>query len=166
MTVWHAWRVTPGREFAVQDALIRLGARTAVPSHWVWLRRPGQRARPRRMAVIAGYVFAGWPEGRVPWWPLAGLKDLRGAVTFDRRTPAVVAQSDVERLLALERPLHPPPETRRFRIGERIKIRRGHLAELTGLVQALEGGTVLAAVRMFGREHVVRIDEGAVEAIR
>lgn len=159
--IWHAYKTAPQAEFRVQEKLITLGARTVVPVQWHWRRVKNARPVPRRKPVITGYVFAGFKE--VPWWALSIVDGLHGVVSFNGR-PAIIPATAIPTIAAMEQPLRDMAQGPKFRMEQKIKIKRGMFAELSAVVDGFERGKVIAIVEMFGKQARVPVAEEHIEA--
>lgn len=177
---WTILLTTPQSEFRVRDELIERGASAVVPVEFRWSR--GKAKRIARQPLLPGYVFAeidNWAaliqrttrtirigkddfvhtEGAAHL--LDGLRD-RPLLMIDG-APARLAPSAVVALLALSRPIQEIRQS--VRIGDRLRIKVGHLTDLQADVARITAkGQPVAIVTMFGKSHEVTLEPGQWEA--
>ena len=158
---WIVLTCTPQTEFASRDALHRIGLAALVPVEF----RMRQAAKVKsftRRPVLPGYVFASrdcldqWPDVR-------RIDGLRLPLRIDGRC-AMLTPVQVSALELLSQPAEQRQTGHSYRIGDRIRIRRGAMAELEAVIASLDGGRFVAAVELFGKQHHVKIDPEHVEA--
>lgn len=165
MTVWqwHVLRVRPGSELACRDALhLDMQRHALVPVEIV--RRESRRRKMFhvRQPLVPGYVFArltdaDWPGVRL-------IKGVTGVLLTDAR-PATLSADQIEAVERLSRAAALPAgsERRALAAGDRVSIRRGPWAELSGVVEMIERGRVVALVDLLGTTSRVRLEPDAVE---
>lgn len=162
---WHVIR-TRGpvfakfHEFEVRDVLIAADVHALVPVEF----RLGRAKQPVRRPRIPGYVFASWETWTdVPWATLHRMPEVIGVMQQGGRL-LTLSQSEVDTLAALSVPLQQRIQGARYAIGDRIKIKRGALAELPGIVSRIEGAAMWTIIEMMGKTHEVRVSEADVAA--
>ena len=157
---WTILLTTPQSEFRVRDELIERGASAVVPVEFRWSR--GETKRPMRRPVIPGYVFADIERWEVIFGkPLDGLR-TRPVLLIEGR-PANLTANAVSSLLALSRPIQGPRP--QVRIGDRLRVKLGHLTDLQADVARITAkGQPVAVVEMFGKRHEVTLEAGQWEA--
>ena len=157
---WTILLTTPQSEFRVRDELIERGASAVVPVEFRWSR--GETKRPMRRPVIPGYVFAvidNWAT--VFTRPLSGLSS-RPVLLIEGR-PALLSQDAADALLALSRPIQELRQS--VRIGDRLRVKLGHLTDLQADVARITAkGQPVAVVQLFGKAHEVTLTDGQWEA--
>jgi transcription antitermination factor NusG len=53
----------------------------------------------------------------------------------------------------------------RWRVGEKVRIKKGALAELEGIIEVIRKGKPVASVEMFGKRHQVTLDPEIIERV-
>ena len=159
--MWHILLAQPAREFRIRDDLIERGVRALVP---VELRLgKGKAPVALKRALLPGYVFAEIGD----WGALSTLDGLRSRpVLAIGATPAALTQREVNALEALSRPLTAlRQQGTRLRPGDRIRIKVGAMADLSGAIDRItRAGKAVALLELFGKlhEHVIEDDSSYV----
>ncbi len=157
---WTILLTTPQMEFKVRDELIGRGASAIVPVEFRWSR--GGVKRPVRQPVIPGYVFA-----EIERWETIFGKAIDGLrrrpVLLIESRPASLSPAAVSSLLGLSKPAQGPRPS--VRIGDRLRIKIGHLTDLQADVARITAkGQPVAIVQLFGKNHEVALTDGQWEA--
>jgi transcription antitermination factor NusG len=158
---WYALRVTGPcfdrwREFEIRDWLQQHGCRALVPVEFR-IRKPNRG--PVRRPRLSGYVFAENP----PFESLRRVPGYLGPVGVGP-SPLTLTQFQVDALEDLSIPLQTPKAQSAFRVGDRIRRRKGHLATVEALVTQLEGSRIVYEYEMMGKTHTASADSTEVEA--
>lgn len=161
---WHVLAVHPPAfdrwcEFDVRDDLHKLGARALVPVEFRL--RKGSKF-PKRRPVVGGYVFASF-DSEPPWSVMRLIRGYRGPIEIGGRY-ATISQREADAIEMLSVPMAAIPTTGKHRLGDKVRIRRGHLATLSAVVERLERGRVVVSTEMFGKAFSVPLNESDVEA--
>lgn len=151
---WHILTVAPQAEFKVRDDLHELGLSAVVPVEFR-LRKAArnQAPKPLRRARVPGYVFADVDD----YHALHNVKGWTGSIAMDGR-PYVLTAQQVAAVQALSVPLQAMEVGSRWRVGDRIAIKRGAIAELTGIIEIIKRGKARVRVDMLGKQHRNWID--------
>ena len=155
----HILRVMPQREFRVRDQLHDLGLAAYVPIEFQTTWYPKGRSVTRRLPLIRGYVFAAVDD----WMPVRAIAEVTGALLLDG-APVTLTAAEMAAVEALSRPMQRAIPSATWVRGDAVTIRRGAWAQLTGVVDRIERGKVVAVVEMFGKRSEVRLDPAVVEA--
>lgn len=158
---WHILLVTPGNEFRVRDELHRKGAWSLVPVEFRLSKGKDQRALKR--PVLPGYCFAEIEN----WQILDRIDGLRSRpVLMMEGRPAPLTQREVNALEVLSRPLMAIRSPgKRLRPGDRIRIKVGAMADLSGCIDRItKAGKAVALVELFGRTSPVTLNRNEYEA--
>ncbi len=154
---WTVLLTAPQREFKVRDDLTYGGVRAIVPVEF----RLGKGRQPRALKrpILPGYVFACIIDRWSILHQIDGLRS-RPILTIEGR-PVVVSPAEIQAAAELSRPLAALERgPTRLRPGQRIAIKRGHLATLDGLVTRITAsGKPVAVVEMLGKAHEVVVTE-------
>jgi transcription antitermination factor NusG len=161
LMAWHILTVAPQREFAVRDELHELGWSALVPVEFRFRRPPrGGKPLPIRKPRLPGYVFA----DVATWRGLHGLRGWVGSIHSDGG-PYRLTGAQVAAVEALSVPVAAIQTETRWRVGEKVRIKRGALAELEGIIEVIRRGKPIAAVEMFGKTHRVALDPDIIERV-
>lgn len=157
---WTVLLTTPQMEFKVRDEIHRRGAAALVPVEFRWSR--GGVKRPVRQPVVPGYVFADIERWETIFAkPIDGLR--RRPVLLIENRPASLSPAAVSSLLGLSKPIQGPRP--QVRIGDRLRVKLGHLTDLQADVARITAkGQPVALVTMFGKSHEVTLEPGQWEA--
>ena len=160
---WHVLWTRSNCEQQVHDQLAGKGFRVFLPRVEVWCRRGGRR-RLERAPLFPGYLFVRHAIDKASYIEIRkarGLVCLLGA-SWDR--PAEVPEREIESvhvLLRAGRPILPHPYLKE---GRRVRIVRGPLAGVEGILTRarLERGLLVVSVDLLSRSVAVEIDCTAV----
>ena len=158
---WHILLTTPGNEFKVRDELHRKGAWSLVPVEFRLSKGRDQRALKR--PVLPGYCFAEIEN----WNILDRIDGLRSRpVLMMEGRPAPLTQREVDAIEVLSRPLMALRSPgKRLRPGDRIRIKVGAMADLSGCIDRItKNGRAVALVEMFGKTSEVALTADQWEA--
>jgi transcription antitermination factor NusG len=158
---WHILTVAPQSEFKVRDELHELGWSALVPVEFRFRRPPrGGKPLPIRKPRLPGYVFA----DVATWRGLHGLRGWVGSIHSDGG-PYRLTGAQVAAVEALSVPVAAIQTETRWRVGEKVRIKRGALAELEGIIEVIRRGKPVASVEMFGKRHQVTLDPEIIERV-
>ena len=153
MTTWVILTTTPQTEFPARDKMIELGIAALVPVEF----RMKQRAKVKsfvKRPVLPGYLFA--CIGPNEWAAVSAIDGVRLPLRVDGRW-ATLTPLQVSALETLSQPAQQRQGGHNYRLGDRIRIRRGAMAQLEAVIASLDGGQIVAVVSMFGKEHRVQV---------
>lgn len=147
--IWHVYIATARREFDVVKAMRALGADAFVP-HVM------RKARKDLVAValVPKYVFAGFRL--VPWHKLEDIKHLNDVVSFDGENAARMTRRDIDKARAMAEP--PLAKVAPLKVGDRVKITSGALAECAAVIAEMMEGTVALDIAKAGRVTINKRD--------
>lgn len=161
---WTILTCRPQTEFAARDELHGLGFSALVPVEFR-MRQVAKATTFIRRPVLPGYVFVGLTCA-ADWFQVRKVDGVRLPLQSNGRW-ATLTPTQVS---ALESLSQPGEHWRRgrighaYRLGDRIRIRRGAMAELEAVIASLDGGQIVAVAQMFGKEHRVKVKPEHVEA--
>lgn len=162
------WRVLwthSNCEQLVRDQLAAGGFDVFLPMAEAWSRRGGLRRRERQ-PVFRGYVFLRHALDKATYLKIyrtRGLVRILGE-RWDRLDFVQDAEIEaIQRLVQSRLPLLPHPYLRE---GQRVRIRRGPLADLEGFVVRVnpKKGLLVVSVNLLQRSVAVELDCTALEA--
>jgi transcription antitermination factor NusG len=162
---WHVLWTRSNSERLVGDQLAAKGFRVFLPILEVWTRRGGVRRRCE-IPMFPGYVFL---HHALDKWSDVEVRKARGVVTilgdsWERRAEVPAAQVDAIRKVTEARL---PAMTQAYlREGQRIRIIRGPLADVEGiLVRTKPGkGLLVVSIDLLRRSVAVEVDCTIVRA--
>ena len=160
MTTWVILTTTPQNEFKARDELHRLGISALVPVEFRMRQCATVKSFTKR-PVLPGYLFAGL--GPNDWSSVRAVDGVRLPLRSDGRW-AILTPSQVSALETLSQPAEQRQSGHVYRIGDRIRIRRGAMAELEAVVASLDGPRLTVETMMLGKGHRVRVNPEHVEA--
>ena len=163
----HAWNVLWTRshcERQVCDHLASRGFETFLPMAPVWPRRDGRR---RDTPLFPGYLFlrcAADRESRLEVRKARGLVAVLGE-SWDR--PATVPEEEIESIRSLVSSGLPFAPHAYLREGRRVRIVRGALRDLEGILigNRERKGLLLVSVHLLRRSVAVEVESDAVEPV-
>lgn len=161
--IWHVLTVAPQKEWDVRDKLHELRFSAFVPIEFKFRRTSfsSHRQQPIRVALMPGYVLAGFREA-APWHVLRTIAGLRGVCMRDG-VPGRLTQAQVDAIEMMSKPLAAIRTPHKYKIGERVKIRRGAMAEISALVTDLQTHYVEVSVDLLGKPHRIRVKAPMLE---
>ena len=151
-------RCAPCAEFKVRDELHRLGIAALVPVEFTVSKFSRGKEAIRKAPVVRGYVFADITD----WMAIARVRGLKGAVTVDGR-PYRLSASQTAALELLSRPLQRSNRTG-WSPGDKVRVRRGAMAELDAVVAEIRRGKVMVVTSLFGKQMTVTVAADQLEA--
>lgn len=163
MTTWRILSVIPPTfdrwaEFDVRDRLHTMALRALVPAELSL----GYRQKIKRRPIAPGYVFAEFPDDVYPAIRL--IPGVRGVIGFGGQWGGI-SQRQVDALELLSTGLETARKISGYKLGQRVAIKRGAMAELHGLIAEIDAkGRVHADIDLFGKVSRVRVSESDVEA--
>lgn len=150
----------------MQDQLAAKGFATFLPMVDAWCRRGGIRRRTR-MPLFGGYLFLRHAIDRAGYLEIYKARGLVRILGERWDSLAVVPESEMEAVQTVLRsrlPLQPHPYIRE---GQRVRIKRGPLEGLEGIL--LRGspktGLLVVSVELLQRSVAVHLDCTALEAV-
>jgi transcription antitermination factor NusG len=156
---WHVLWTRSHCEALVGDQLAAKGFRVFLPTVEVWSRRAGVRRRIR-VPMFPGYVFL---HHALDKWSDVEVRKARGLVTilgdsWERRD--VVPPAEIEAARRLSDARLPVMSHAYLREGQRVRITRGPLADVEGiLVRTKPGkGLLVVSVELLRRSVAVEVD--------
>ena len=157
---WYALYTAPRHEKFVADQINRRGISCFLPLYRS-VRRWKDRRKELAMVLFPGYVFVRVaPQDRLPVLQLPGVVRL---VTFNGR-PVALPEQEIELLrsrLSGTRVMEPHPY---LRVGRRIRVRRGPLQGLEGIIVRMKDRCRLVfSIDLIMRSVAVEVDEDEVE---
>ncbi len=161
---WFALLVKSRHEFITRDELLRKGIEPFLPSV---LKLQQWRDRKKRVEfpVFPGYLFvhiAPHPEAFLQVVKTRGTVSL---VSLVPGYPTPVANHEIDGLKKVVASGQPFDVYPGYRVGTRVRIRRGPLQGAEGVIAKKEELLFFVNVEILGRSVAVRIDAGDVELI-
>jgi transcription termination/antitermination protein NusG len=160
---WFALRVRPKHEKAVAATLAERGFEEFLPLYRT-KRRWSDRTRELELPLFGGYTFCRFPYAkRVRILQIPGVMSI---LTFGNR-PVPLSENEIDNLKAVVAsglPVGPWPY---LKIGQRVRIERGPLREVEGVVLRLRRGwRVVVSVDVLQRSVAVELDLDLVSPLR
>jgi len=163
---WHVLWTRSNCERLVADQLTAKGFELFVPELDTWTRAAGERRR-LRVPMFRGYLFLHHAMDKKSYLSVAqavGLVRVLGD-SWDRL--ATIPESEID---ALQRVVHarlPVLPHSYLRAGQRVRVTRGPLAEVEGLLVRSKPnkGLVVVSIEMLQRSIAVEVDCTAVEPV-
>lgn len=156
---WFALTVQPNHERTAERGLLNRGLEAYLPTHKV-KRRWSDRQKELDVVLFPGYVFCRFERSDL--MRVLNAPSIRSVVGVGRR-PAPVDESEISAVRALVnsgRPILPWPY---LRIGQNVRIDRGPLAELRGVVLRVKDSCrVVVSVDALGCSLSVEVDADAL----
>lgn len=162
---WHVLWTRSNCEQLVNDQLAAKGLRIFLPKIDLWARRGGLRRRCR-VPMFPGYLFLQHAMDKATYIEVCkatGLVRLLGE-RWDRLAVVPNGEIDaIELVLRSELPALPHPYLRE---GQRVRITRGPLADLAGILirNKPNKGLVIVSIHMLQRSVAVEVDCTSVVA--
>jgi transcriptional antiterminator NusG len=128
---WFAVTVRPNHERTAERALVSQGMESFLPEYPAGSHGPTVKKKNRGSPLFPGYLFCRFSDQ--DWVQVLRSPGVRGIVGT-RHRPVAVDESEISNVRALVssgRPILPWPY---LRAGERVTIREGPLASLSGVV--------------------------------
>jgi transcription antitermination factor NusG len=159
---WFALQVRPRLEKIVFRSLIAKGYETFLPLY-ERNRRWSDRIKKSEIALFEGYLFCRLnAEMRLP------VLLVPGAIRFVGigKTPAVVDDSEIATLQAVARSGTRVTPWPFLQVGQRLRIERGPLRDLEGIVISCKGSRrLIVSVSLLQRSVAVELDREAVHPL-
>ena len=156
---WHVLWTRSNCEALVSDQLTAKGFHVFLPTLEMWVRRGAARQR-HRVPMFPGYVFL---HHALDKWSDVEIRKARGLVmilgdAWDRR--AAVPATEIEAVRRLTESRLPAVTHAYLREGQRVRIVRGPLADVEGiLVRTKPGkGLLVVSVDLLHRSVAVEVD--------
>lgn len=130
--------------------------------------KDGKRKTIKRK-VFPGYVLVQMIVNESSWYAVRNTPGVTGFVGSDSTKPLPLADSEVRRILKLEKPSDKPrvrPNVS-VEVGEAVRITEGAFESIPGTVVDIdyERGKIKVLVEMFGKETPVEVNGDQVEKI-
>lgn len=165
MNQWIILRTAPNRERWVAHELRRgFGLSTYVPVERVKIIN-GRKSLERIVPLMRGYCFAGAVED----FPLAGIAATRHVHGWlapdDPEKPAVITQSEIDRIRELERELNQErlARPRGLQVGDHVRVKEGPFKDMASLLNKIRGSKASVDVYIFGRVTPISVPLDALE---
>jgi transcriptional antiterminator NusG len=165
MPRWHVLWTHSNSEQLVHDQLAAKGFDMFLPTVEAWCRRGGVR-RLSRVPLFGGYLFlrhAMDKAGYLEVYKTRGLVRVLGE-RWDRLEVVPDAEIDaIQKLLRADLPVLPHPYLRE---GQRVRITRGPLADVEGIIVRAnpKKGLLVVSVNLLQRSIAVQLDCTLLEA--
>lgn len=167
MTQWIILRTAPLRERWVAHELRRgLGLATYVPVERIKISN-GRKVLDRIMPLMRGYAFI----GAVETFPLADIASTRHVHGWlapdDPERPALLHQSEIDRIRDLERALNDERSARPRALapGDRVRVAKGAFQSMETLITTIRGSKAFVSVPILGTTRDVAVPLDALEAV-
>jgi len=152
-------------EQLVYDQLAAKGFSMFLPTMNIWSRRGGVR-RPLPVPMFPGYLFVHHAMDKASYIELRkarGLVDVLGE-RWDRL--AVVPEEEIEAIQRVQRTRLPAMPHPYLREGRRVRITRGPLADVEGILVRIKSnkGLLVVSINLLQRSVAVEVDCTLVEA--
>ena len=162
------WRVLwthSNSEQLVYDQLARKGLELFLPTVEAWCRRGGTR-RLSRLPLFRGYLFWRHAMDKTSYLEVCKARGLVRVLGERWDQLATVPDSEIEaiqRLTGSRLPMLPHPYLRE---GQRVRITRGPLADVEGILVRInpKKGLLVVSVNLLRRSIAVQLDCTALEA--
>ena len=165
MSQWIILRTAPQRERWVAHELRRgLGLSTYVPVERVKITN-GRKSLERIVPLMRGYCFAGVVEA-FPLADIAATNHVHGWLApDDPERPAVITQSEIDRIRDLEQALNEERKARPrgHQIGDRVRVAKGAFQSMETLITAIRGSKASISVPILGTYRNVTVPLDALE---
>jgi len=166
--VIHRWRVLwthSNCEQLVHDQLATKGFELFLPTVEAWCRRGGVR-RLARLPLFRGYFFLRHAIDKAAYVEISKARGLVRMLGERWDQLAAVPDTEIEaiqRLVGSGLPMLPHPYLRE---GQRVRITRGPLADVEGIVVRMnpKKGLLVVSVNLLRRSVAVQLDCTALEA--
>lgn len=131
---WYTAYTMPNFERKVNDELSKKDIESYLPLH-VAFRKWSDRVKKIRVPLFRNYIFINTTEAR--FWEVLNVRGILTFIDFEGR-PAVISTKEIDIIKKLENePVDIEPGLVE---GTRVKINRGHLAGICGLLYSKKGG--------------------------
>jgi len=159
---WYALWVKSNREKVIAAALQHMGYEHFLPLYRTQ-RRWSDRQKDLELPLFSGYVFCRLdPLHRLP------VLMIPGAISFIGlgNTPIPVEDSEITALQTIVREGAPVVPWPFLQVGQRVRIERGSLREIEGVVTELKSGLrLVVSVGLLQRSVAVEIDRDLITPI-
>jgi len=159
---WYALRVKTNREKIIAQALHHKGFEHFLPLYRTQ-RRWSDRLKDLELPLFSGHVFCRMdPVHRLP------LLTIPGAIAFIGigNTPIPVDDSEITSLQTIVRAGVPVVPWPFLQVGQHVRIKRGALREIEGVVADLKGGLrLVVSVGILQRSVAVEIDRDSITPV-
>jgi transcription termination/antitermination protein NusG len=159
---WYALWVKSNREKLVAEGLQHKGYEPFLPLYRTQ-RRWSDRLKDLELPLFAGYVFCRIdPAHRLP------VLTIPGAISFIGigNTPIPVEDSEITALQTIVRAGVPVVPWPFLQVGQRVRIERGPLREIEGIVTELKNSLrLVVSVGLLQRSVAVEIDRDSITPV-
>ena len=162
---WHVLWTRSNCEQGVHDQLAGQGFEVFLPTVESWTRRGGVRRRAR-LPLFQGYLFLRHAIDKTSYVQVCkarGLVRILGERWDQLATAPETEVTAIRRVIGSGLPVMPHPYMRE---GQRVRIRRGLLQDVEGLVirSTPKTGLLVVSVQLLQRSVAVHLDCTALEA--
>jgi transcriptional antiterminator NusG len=162
---WHVLWTRSNCEYLVHDQLAANGFELFLPTVDSWCRRGAVR-RLERTPLFSGYVFLRHAMDKASYIQVCKARGLARVLGEGWDRLSVVPESEIEaikRALDTGRPVLPHPYLRQ---GQRVRITRGPLADVEGILVRTNAkkGLLVVSVDLLQRSVAVHLDCTDLEA--
>jgi len=162
---WHVLWTQSNCEQLVYDQLAARGFDLFLPTVEAWSRRGGVR-RLSRLPLFRGYLFLQSEMGKEAYVEVCKARGLVRVLGDGWDRLEVVPDPEIEtiqRLVGAQVPMLPHPYMRE---GQRVRITRGPLTDLEGILVRVnpKKGLLVVSVNLLRRSVAVQLDCTALEA--
>lgn len=161
MAHWIVARTKSRRELWAAENVVKQGFEFYLPRYEIRSRRKGQLDQIKSEALFPGYLFV---KTDGSWRVLLSTFGIQ-AVVLQGDNPAIMPQSEIDRLTGITNQSGLVELPGRFRVGEEVKIRTGPFAEHSGLYQGqTPSGRQKVLMELLGGKVNVLFDASTLEA--
>lgn len=175
---WYILKVQSNREDSIRDALLRrmkiaglehFVSRVIVPKESITEYKNG-RKRVRKTKIYPGYIVVHMVINDETWFLVRetpGIGDFTGAAG----KPSPMLQSEVDRILELEKPEEDKRDEKlkvTYAIGELVKVTEGNFENMEGQVEAVDATNqrITVLIQIFGRPTPVELQYWQVQSVQ
>lgn len=157
-TNWYAIQVRPQSEFVTAKILHNKGFEEFVP-RYKSKRRWSDRKVELELPLFPGYIFCRFnPETRLPIITTAGVVRIVGT----RKMPLPIDAREIEAVLQIVHSRYKAEPHPFVTIGTKIRIERGPLMGLEGIVSGYRNSRLIFSVGLVQRSIAVELDDDAI----
>jgi transcriptional antiterminator NusG len=161
---WYLLRLHPNYDLKAERQLAQSGAVAYVPKETRELKTGWNRKRSREVPIFPGTMFIPDFEADLP--RLKAVADGIGGFVRVAGEPLRISLPWMERIRAFEDKVRGMAGQRKYKIGQRVRITSGPFNHWEAKITRLDSRYRLSAlIDAFGREILVELEEGQVEAV-
>jgi transcriptional antiterminator RfaH len=156
---WHVLWTHSHCERRLFDQLRSMRYQVFLPEYTVWSRRAGARHTSRR-PMFPGYLFLHHAMDRSSYLEVRRTRGLVDVLGSGRDGLAVVGDREIEALRTLSESCEPCAPFPYLKDGVRVRIARGPLAEVEGILLRREDdrGMLVVSIDLLSRSVAVKVD--------